>query len=102
MAKPFSNLREGMSEEAANRAQERTAVFLDVLALSELRQQRSISQEQLAGVLGVRQAAVSKLERRPDIYISSLRSYIEALGGELEIHARFPEGSMRIRHFEGS
>jgi hypothetical protein len=43
---------------------------------------------------------VSKLERRADMYVSALRTYVEALGGELEIVARFPDGAVRITQFE--
>ncbi len=70
------------------------------MPLRELRQARHLTQEALARVLRSRQALVSKLERRADMYVSSLRSYIEAMGGELEIVARFPDGAVRIRQFE--
>ena len=56
----------------------------------------SFAQVNLAQVLGVNQSAVSKLEKRTDMYLSTLRSYIEAMGGELEIQAVFPDGSVRI------
>jgi transcriptional regulator with XRE-family HTH domain len=58
--------------------------------LRELREAHARSQQELAARLGVQQAAVSKLERRTDMYISTLRSIIRALGGELDIVARFP------------
>ncbi len=54
----------------------------------------------LAKILGVNQAAVSKLERRADMYVSTLQSFVEAMGGELKITARFPEGSVEINQFE--
>jgi hypothetical protein len=44
--------------------------------------------------------SISKLERRADMYISTLRSHIRAMGGELEIVARFPDGEVRISNFE--
>jgi transcriptional regulator with XRE-family HTH domain len=59
-----------------------------------------MTQEALARRLGSQQALVSKLERRADMYVSSLRTYVEALGGELEIVARFPNGAVRITQFE--
>ena len=46
------------------------------------------------------QSEVSKIERRSDLYVSTLRSYIEAMGGELEIIARFPDGAVRINQFK--
>jgi DNA-binding XRE family transcriptional regulator len=60
-------------------------------SLRDLRAARDRSQKQIAERLGVNQAAVSKLERRADMYVSSLRDYIEANGGKLEIVARFPD-----------
>jgi transcriptional regulator with XRE-family HTH domain len=69
------------------------------MALHELRQARERSQEDLARELKVGQPAVAKLERRADMYVSNLRRYIEALGGSLEITARFPEGSVNIVNF---
>ena len=69
------------------------------MPLHELRQARERSQEELARELKVGQPAVAKLERRADMYVSNLRRYIEALGGSLEITARFPEGSVNIVNF---
>jgi hypothetical protein len=53
----------------------------------------------LAGALGIQQPAVAKMEKRTDMYISTLRSHIEAMGGQLEITAHFPDGSVRISNF---
>jgi len=69
------------------------------LALHELRQARQQSQEELARVLKVQQPAIAKLEHRADMYVSNLRRYVEALGGTLEITARFPEGEVTITNF---
>jgi transcriptional regulator with XRE-family HTH domain len=69
------------------------------LLLSRLRQVRRMSQAQMASTLNVRQAAISKMERRSDMYISTLRNAIAALGGDLEIRARFPEGVVGISQF---
>ena len=69
------------------------------MALHELRRAGERSQEELARQLKVGQPAVAKLERRTDMYVSNLRRYIEALGGSLEIRARFPEGSVAITNF---
>jgi hypothetical protein len=59
----------------------------------------SLSQESLAKLLNINQAAVSKMERRTDMYISTLRDYIRAMGGELEIIATFPDGQVKIDNF---
>ncbi len=66
------------------------------MTLQELRKARDISQEELAGSLQVCQPAVGKPEKRADMHVSSLRRYIEALGGTLEITARFPEASVTL------
>ena len=70
-----------------------------MLPLQELRQARQMSQERLAQILDTKQANVSRLERRTDMYISTLRSYIEAMGGELDIVARFPDGEIHVNQF---
>jgi hypothetical protein len=68
--------------------------------LRQLREARERSQVEMAEKLHIKQAAVSKLERRTDMYLSTLRSYIEAMGGKLEIIARFPQRAVRIMQFE--
>jgi len=100
MAKKFSELRSKMSPAARARAQGRARTMLAEMPLQELRLARGLSQEALAATLKIRQASVSKLERRADMYISTLRSHIRAMGGELEIVARFPDGEVRISNFE--
>jgi predicted XRE-type DNA-binding protein len=65
--------------------------------LQKLREQRQISQESLADLIGVRQGSVSKAERREDMLISTLRAFVEALGGELELIARFPEENISLK-----
>jgi transcriptional regulator with XRE-family HTH domain len=70
----------------------RTAELIkEEATLRQLRDLRERSQQEIARRLGVNQAAVSKLERRTDMYVSTLRSLIEAMGGELDIVARFPD-----------
>jgi len=89
-----------MSPAARARARKKAQAMLAEMPLQELRLARGLTQGALATTLKVRQAAISKLERRTDMYISSLRAHIQALGGELEIVARFPEGEVRIANFE--
>lgn len=83
------------------KVREETVDAGDRLSLAELRQARRFSQEVLAERLGARQASVSKLERRTDLHLSTLRAYVEALGGQLEVIARFPDGAMPIGSFGG-
>jgi hypothetical protein len=68
-------------------------------ALHELSLARQRNQEELARALKVQQPAVAKLEHRADMYVSNLRRYVEALGGTLEIVARFPDGEVTITNF---
>lgn len=100
MATRFKEILRQMDADRRGRIQARTDELLAELPLQELRQARALSQQELAEVLGLNQATVSKLERRTDMYLSSLRRFVEAMGGELEITARFPEGKVRIRFFE--
>ena len=50
-------------------------------------------------MLHVQQPSIAKLEKRTDMYLSTLRSHIEAMGGELDVIARFPDGAVRISNF---
>ena len=68
--------------------------------LKRLRESRRISQQELAQSLNVKQATISKMERRSDMYISTIRKIIAAMGGELEIRARFPGVDVKIVQFE--
>ena len=61
----------------------------DAVTLGELRTSREVSQVELARRLGIAQPNVSRIERREDVYLSSLREYVEALGGRLEVAAVF-------------
>ncbi len=99
MAKKFSALRAKMSPAAQGRAADRAQKMLAEMPLQELRHAKELSQAKLAEALHVNQAAISKLERRTDMYISTLRSYIKAMGGDLEVIAKFPEGEVRISNF---
>jgi ribosome-binding protein aMBF1 (putative translation factor) len=99
MSKKFSELRAQMPPQALERAQAQAQGMLKEMALQELRQARGLSQQMLADVLKVQQPSIAKIEKRTDMYLSTLRSHIEAMGGELELIARFPEGQVKIRHF---
>jgi ribosome-binding protein aMBF1 (putative translation factor) len=100
MANKFSELRARMPKESQERAVARAAEMTAAMPLQELRQARKLSQEMLATTLGQRQSGISKIEQRTDMYVSTLRSYIEAMGGRLDIVAHFPDGDVRINQFE--
>lgn len=80
MAKKWSDLRAKMTPEQQARAAAKAEGMLVQLQLAELRQARSKTQVEVAQAMDTQQAAVSKLERREDMYLSTLREYIEALG----------------------
>ena len=69
------------------------------MTLAELRQARQLTQATLSNTLHVGQAAVAKMEKRTDMYVGNLRRFVEAMGGELDVVARFPEGSVKIGNF---
>lgn len=96
MARKYSDLRARMRPEARAVAQERAVEMLLATPLGELRRAMEMTQEEIAAILGTTQANVSQMERRSDMYLSTLRQYVEALGGELEITARFPGGKLRL------
>ena len=100
MARKFSELREEMSPERRQKVQERTAAMLLGMDLVELRGSLELTQEELASRLAISQSNVSRLERRRDMLVSTLREVVEALGGELHLVAEFPEGTVEIRQFE--
>jgi predicted transcriptional regulator len=88
-----------MSPEAQARAEAQAEVMLAEMPLNELRQARGLSQKMLAEVLHVQQPSIAKIEKRTDMYLSTLRSHIEAMGGQLEVVARFPDGAVKISNF---
>ncbi len=100
MAKNFRELRAKMSPAAQARSAARAEATLVEMQLQELRKSRDVTQVDLAKVMQVEQAAVSKLERREDMYVSTLRDYVKALGGELKLVASFPDAEIQVHPFE--
>lgn len=99
MAKKFEELRSRMSPASRAKAEAKAQAMLAEMPLYELRQARGLSQKMLAEVLHVQQPSIAKMEKRTDMYLSTLRSHIEAMGGELEVVARFPDGAVKISNF---
>ena len=91
MAHKFKELQMKISTERRARVEERVREAIKEMALDELRTAREFTQAELSQVLRVDQGSISKLERRTDMYIGTLRRYIEAMGGSLQIRAVFPE-----------
>jgi DNA-binding XRE family transcriptional regulator len=98
-ARNFNELRMKMPPESRARVDEWVKATLANMALDELRAARELTQTHLAQLFGVSQGSISRLERRTDMYVSTLAKFIEAMGGQLEIRAVFPDGSVRINQF---
>ena len=99
MTKKFSELEAKMSLERRAKIAEKVKTTLTEMPLNELRNARGLSQKMLAETLHIQQPAIAKLEKRTDMYISTLRSHINAMGGDLEVIAKFPDGDVRIVNF---
>jgi transcriptional regulator with XRE-family HTH domain len=100
MARPFNELRAKMSPESRARAEARTQTILAQMALQELRQSLHITQEQIAAVLNMNQAAVSKMESQDDMRVTTLFRFVAALGAKLKLIACFPEKEVIISQFD--
>lgn len=100
MAKKSSELTVNWSRERKERVAARTKKIIEEMPLHELRRAMEMSQETLAELLDLDQPSVSKIEHQADMLVSTLRKYLEALGGELEIVAKLPTGTVRIRRFD--
>ncbi len=93
----FAELRARMAPEAVAEAE---ALRLgEEMDLAEVRRALRLSQDEIAQTLQIGQGSVAKIEKRADMYVSTLRRFIEAMGGELDIVARFPDHSVKIRNF---
>lgn len=101
MARPFKELRDRMTPEARERVDQRVRETLLEMTLQQLRQRVSgLTQTQLAEIMEVTQGAISQLEKRQDVLLSKLAGYVHALGGDLELIARFPDSDVRITQFD--
>jgi DNA-binding XRE family transcriptional regulator len=100
MAKKFNDLYMKMSSESRARVEAHVAETMKNMPLSELRQAHSLTQTRLAELMEVEQSEISRIEKRADMYVSTLRSYIEAMGGTLRIEAKFPDGVVEITQFQ--
>ena len=100
MAHKWKDVRKQLSPEAEQRIQRSITEAGAVMTLHQLREARSLTQVNLAKVLQINQGAVSKMEKRADMYVSTLRNFIQAMGGQLQVKAIFPEGEVQIDRFE--
>lgn len=95
----WRELRNALPAERRARIEARAARTLEGMHLRELRRALQMSQVRVAEQLGIGQAAVSRLERRTDVYLSTLRNYVRALGGDLRIVATFGSSEIEIKQF---
>jgi DNA-binding XRE family transcriptional regulator len=96
--KPFSELAAQVNADPVRRARiEREKRTIEAaLALAQLRSRQNVTQKALAESLGVSQANISRIERGENLYLSTLRDYVAALGGELEVNVVFPDGKVAL------
>lgn len=98
MPKPYKQLRDKIRNDEARAA--RVAAYRqameDALALAEIRENRELTQTDVARVLSTSQANVSRIERQRDLYLSTLAQYVAALGGTLKISAVFDDEEVEI------
>lgn len=100
MAKSFDAMvKRTTTKKVRERAARRTRELLRELLLSEIREMTGKSQQQVAKAIGIKQPSLSKLESQSDMQISTLQRIIAALGGELEVIARFPNSVVKIEQF---
>ena len=92
MAVPLKKVLARMSPRMRAAAEaEAKRMIAEELTLRELRKAHAMTQEKLAAVLGIKQESVSNLEKRSDMLLSTLREYVAALGGELQLLVKFPD-----------
>jgi DNA-binding transcriptional regulator YiaG len=88
----WTQIKGRMKPVARARVEAEAATLSEELHLSQLRKARGLTQQAMAELLDVSQAEVSKMERRSELYVGTLRKFIEAMNGELVLAARFPDG----------
>ena len=99
MATKWRDIRGTFSPEEEAEIERQVENAAAVMTLYQLREARSLTQVSLAKVLDVNQGAVSRMEKRTDMYVSTLRNFIQAMGGRLQVKAIFPEGEVEIDQF---
>lgn len=96
MARKWSELEAQMGPERVAASRARARKVIEEMPLQQLRNAREMTQTRMAELLDMDQPNISKLEKRTDMYLSTLRSYIEAMGGKLEVRAVFPDGEVKV------
>jgi DNA-binding XRE family transcriptional regulator len=90
--KPLDQKMKGISSARRKKIEARAAgLVAEEMTLQELRQARKLTQVRMAKVLGITQDGVSRIEKRSDLLLSTLRKTVEAMGGNLSLIAEFPD-----------
>lgn len=91
MGRTLSEVIDALPEQRRERVDARYRELKDeVESLRELRKAVGKAQAEIAATLKIKQPSISKIERQTDMYLSTLRSYVEAIGGELDLVVRLP------------
>ena len=93
MAKRIEELFNTLSPEAQVQVRLKTEELMTAIDLAKLRKKRGFTQAQVATAMHIKQPTVAQMEKRADVQLSTLRQYLKTLGGDLEICAKFPDGS---------
>ena len=99
--RPFEGLRSRMAPNAQAEAEAEARRLDEEVNLAELRRALKLSQDEIGETLRIPQGSVAEMEESADLYVSTVRRFIEAMGGELEIVARFADHSVTIETFAG-
>jgi transcriptional regulator with XRE-family HTH domain len=100
MARNYKELQAKMNPADVAENRQRVRDELQRMALDELRNAKQLTQADMAELLDVPQSSISRIEQRADMYLSTLRNYVQAMGGVLQIQAVFPErGAVIISRF---
>lgn len=92
MTKSLTEMMNALPKDRRERIEAETArEAVDIMSLRDVRKAFDLSQEDLAEVLGMEQESVSRLERRTDLLLSTMRKYVAAMGGDLKLIAQFPD-----------
>ncbi len=96
MARNYKELQAKIDPARRATTQQRVRQELQTMALEELRNAKQATQTEMAELLDLPQSSISRIEQRTDMYLSTLRNYIQAMGGVLQVQAIFPDGGTVI------
>jgi DNA-binding XRE family transcriptional regulator len=99
-AKPVRELYKGMNADDLRIIEKgKELLLMEVDLISKLRKDQELTQEELARIMEIRQSAISQIENQEDVMVRTLERYVAALGGELEIRAKFPNKVVKLTQF---